>query len=222
MSDLTQKLPLFPLGSVLFPGATINLHIFEERYRLMIGRCLEENTPFGVLLLREGEEVEEGRADPRPAEPFMVGTTAEISASVKLDDGRILLTAVGAQRFRVEQFVQRAPYLIGAITPLPDELGPRTAVAARDLRLTYERYWQGIAAATGSQAEVEELPQDVVAMTYQLADRLQVNSQRKQRWLEAEVATRLREMTDVLRTELALLPRPGTSRDAGEWSGSLN
>jgi uncharacterized protein len=222
MSDLTQKLPLFPLGSVLFPGATINLHIFEERYRLMIGRCLEESTPFGVLLIREGEEVEEGRADPRPAEPFMVGTTAEISASVKLDDGRILLTAVGGQRFRVEQFVQRAPYLIGAITPLPDQLGPNTAIAARDLRLTYERYWQGIAAATGSQAEVEELPQDVVAMTYQLAERLQVNSQRKQRWLEAEVATRLREMTDVLRTELALLPRPGTSRDAGEWSGSLN
>jgi Lon protease-like protein len=222
MSDLTQKLPLFPLGSVLFPGATINLHIFEERYRLMIGRCLEESTPFGVLLIREGEEVEEGRADPRPAEPFMVGTTAEISASVKLDDGRILLTAVGGQRFRVEQFEQRVPYLIGAITPLPEQLGPNTALAARDLRLTYERYWQGIAAATGSQAEVEELPQDVVAMTYQLAERLQVNSQRKQRWLEVEVATRLREMTDVLRTELALLPRPGTSRDAGEWSGSLN
>ena len=222
MSDITQKLPLFPLGSVLFPGATINLHIFEDRYRLMIGRCLEENTPFGVLLIRECEEVEEGRADPRPAEPFMTGTTAEISASVKLDDGRILLTAVGGQRFRVEQLVQRVPYLIGAITTLPDQLGPRTAVAARDLRVTYERYWQGIAAATGSQVEVEELPQDVTAMTYQLADRLQVNSQRKQRWLEVEVATRLREMTDVLRTELALLPRPGTSRDAGEWSGSLN
>ena len=54
---MTQKLPLFPLNTVLFPGAPIQLHIFEERYRLMIGRCLEQSSPFGVVLIRSGSEV---------------------------------------------------------------------------------------------------------------------------------------------------------------------
>src|SRR5262249_9792849 len=54
---MTLKLPIFPLNTVLFPGASIQLHIFEERYRLMIGRCLEQSSPFGVALIRSGSEV---------------------------------------------------------------------------------------------------------------------------------------------------------------------
>jgi uncharacterized protein len=222
MTDAILKLPLFPLGTVLFPGSTLNLHIFEERYRLMIGRCLSENIPFGVVLIREGEEVEEGRADPRPAQPYEIGTLAQITASVRLDDGRFLITATGSQRFRMQYVVQRVPYLIASVVALPDEESPPVALAARDLRATYERYWQGVAAATGTNIEMEELPVDVVTMTYQLADRMQVNNVRKQRWLESDVATRLREMTSILRTELALLPRPGNPREGDEWSSSLN
>src|SRR5689334_2525159 len=109
---MTQKLPIFPLNTVLFPGAPIQLHIFEERYRLMIGRCLEQSSPFGVALLRSGSEVSPddrwvrrqlelaesfdereigalkrelgGEAVPHP-----VGTTAQISVgeSVRLSDG---------------------------------------------------------------------------------------------------------------------------------------
>ena len=75
---MTYKLPLFPLQTVLFPGAPILLHIFEERYRLMIGRCLEQNSPFGVVLIRQGTEV-----DP-DAIPYGVGTTAQIRDSVRL------------------------------------------------------------------------------------------------------------------------------------------
>lgn len=222
MSETIQKLPLFPLGTVLFPGGTINLHIFEERYRLMIGRCIEENSPFGIVLIREGTEVLEGRADPRPAQPHEVGTIAQISTSVKLDDGRFLLTAVGAQRFRIQSIIQQVPYLIASVTTLSDEFSPRATLAARDLRVTYERYWQGIALATGLKAEIEDLPPDVVTMTYHLADRLQVTNERKQHWLEADVTARLREMTAVLRTELALMPRPGPGHQSDEWSGSLN
>lgn len=54
---MTVKLPLFPLNTVLFPGAMIQLHVFEERYRLMVGRCIEQRSPFGVVLLRSGSEV---------------------------------------------------------------------------------------------------------------------------------------------------------------------
>ena len=51
-----RELPLFPLPVVLFPGVPLPLHIFEQRYRLMIGRCIEEQKPFGVVLIREGVE----------------------------------------------------------------------------------------------------------------------------------------------------------------------
>src|SRR5690349_19805632 len=70
----TQKLPLFPLNTVLFPGVPLPLHIFEERYRLMIGRCIEQHAPFGVVLIRELD-----RADTNPDVTFYtVGTTAQI------------------------------------------------------------------------------------------------------------------------------------------------
>jgi hypothetical protein len=67
------EIPLFPLRSVLCPGVALPLHIFEERYRLMISRCIERGEPFGVILLRQGREV-----GPIRGEVAAVGTTAAI------------------------------------------------------------------------------------------------------------------------------------------------
>ena len=69
--DLLQ-LSLFPLNVVLFPGMPMPLHIFEERYKAMIGECVDREEPFGIILIKEGQEVGE------PAEPVKVGTTARI------------------------------------------------------------------------------------------------------------------------------------------------
>ena len=71
MESMTE-LPLFPLNVVLFPGMVLPLHIFEPRYREMVNYCLDEKKPFGVVLLREGEE----RGG--PAIPYQVGTAARI------------------------------------------------------------------------------------------------------------------------------------------------
>ena len=79
------ELPLFPLNVVLFPGMSLPLHIFEERYKAMIGACSEHDTPFGVLLIKEGQEVGD------PAEPFQVGTTARITEVQQLEDGRMIM-----------------------------------------------------------------------------------------------------------------------------------
>ncbi|HMQ32516.1 MAG TPA: LON peptidase substrate-binding domain-containing protein [Chloroflexaceae bacterium] len=220
---MIRQLPLFPLGTTLFPGATLNLHIFEERYRLMIARCLEQQSPFGVVLIREGDEVEEGRLGARPAEPYTVGTAAEISANVRLEDGRYLLTAVGRERFRIQYVLQRAPYIIASVAALPEERPAGAASAAAELRATYERYWQAVAAATGVPAQPEDLPDDPLDLAYHLADRLQVSMARKQRWLEADLRTRLRELAADLRAELALMPTG--QRKTGEGfsgMGSLN
>ena len=64
-NDETIEIPLFPLNLVLFPGMPLPLHIFEERYKAMIGDCMRYNTPFGVSLIRSGQEVGEA-ADPHP------------------------------------------------------------------------------------------------------------------------------------------------------------
>lgn len=220
---MSRQLPLFPLGTVLFPGATLNLHIFEERYRLMIGRCLEERSPFGVVLIREGDEVEEGRPDARPAQPYEVGALAHIGANLRLEDGRYLITVVGGARFRIEAIIRRAPYLVASVVELPDPIPARATAAAEELRVTYERYWQAIAAATGLPVEAEELPTDPVRLSYYLADRLQVVPALKQHWLEVDLVTRLRELSANLRAELALLPSGRRNTSEGpSGMGGLN
>ena len=242
---MTQKLPIFPLNTVLFPGAPIQLHIFEERYRMMIGRCLEQSSPFGVALIRSGSEVGPdqpwGRRQLELADtgdelelsalkhelggetvPYSVGTTAQISIgeSVRLSDGRYYLVASGQRRFRIQYFVQRQPYLIASVAYLPEESSAVVAEPAQQLRQLYARYWAAISAATGDEAPDETLPEHVVDLTYWMANRLQVGNLQKQRWLEADITTRLREISAAIRAELALLPsaEPG-EREGG---GSLN
>src|SRR5438445_13035426 len=87
-------LPLFPLNVVLFPHMPLPLHVFEPRYRQMIGDCLEEGHSFGVVAIEEGSES-------GPATPYDVGTLAKIVRIDRLDDGRMNLLVMGAARFDV-------------------------------------------------------------------------------------------------------------------------
>jgi uncharacterized protein len=231
---MTQQLPLFPLQTVLFPGAPLSLHIFEERYRLMIGRCLEESRPFGVVLLRSGSETSAddpvarrirdrlGQPPLGPSDepvPHAIGTTARIGDSVRLEDGRYYVVANGQRRFRIRSIVERRPYLVAAVTYLDEPVDAAAAAAAARLRALYTRYWSILAAATGQQPETEELPDDPVALTYTLAHLLKVNNARKQRWLEANTLARATEMARVLSTEIALLPGTGPAAGHGElWT----
>src|SRR5947209_7299372 len=105
-SLLMVELPLFPLNTVLFPTAPLTLHIFEERYKEMVSRCIAEDIPFGVVLIREGQEAG------APAVPFEVGTTAQIVSVEKLLQGRMNLIAVGRKRFRLLDTSHARPYLV--------------------------------------------------------------------------------------------------------------
>ncbi len=120
----TSTLPLFPLGTVLFPGMQLPLHIFEERYRDMIGTCLAQGTPFGVVLIKEGSEVG------APAIPETVGTTAVITDHRTLPGGRMQIVARGQSRFRIEEVTQNKPYLIGRVRMLSDVDEPLPCAAA--------------------------------------------------------------------------------------------
>ena len=150
------EIPLFPLRSVLCPGVALPLHIFEERYRLMVNRCLERGEPFGVVLLREGHEV--GSASGRVA---AVGTTAAIRRAGTYPDGRLDILTVGQQRFRVEDVDNVSePYLMGRVTLLEEPTGPATELEQRAEQvgrrfLEYLELLQPAEDAEGPEIEIE-------------------------------------------------------------------
>lgn len=199
---MTEKLPLFPLSTVLFPGSRLTLHIFEARYRLMIQTCLDQNTPFGVALIRDGNEVGD-----QGVVPYSIGTIAQITESVRLEDGRYYIAGVGRQRFRIQYPVQRQPYLVAAVALLPEEPAQEVRSPADELRSLYRRYWDAMEQVSGNRDGAEELDADPVLLSFQLANLLQVPNPIKQRWLEVDAPTRIRQIAGALRQELNLLPR---------------
>jgi len=108
------EIPIFPLNTVLFPGIPLHLHIFEDRYKLMLHSCLNKNAVFGVVLIRKGQE-----AMGRLAEPYEIGCTARILQVDTLSDGRMNVLAQGGERFRILSLDYRLPYLVGQIERLP-------------------------------------------------------------------------------------------------------
>jgi Lon protease-like protein len=121
--ELVRDFPLFPLGLVALPSELIPLHIFEERYKTMIGRCLDEESEFGIVWLAD-----DGL---RP-----IGCACEIAEVLeRLPDGRINLVARGTRVFRIEERQDELPYPAGTVEFLDegeDEPDPEAADGAHD------------------------------------------------------------------------------------------
>lgn len=133
-----MELPLFPLHTVLCPGIVLPLHVFEDRYKAMIGRCLREEGGFGVVLIREGREV--GPSDLALAR---VGTMADIREARRYPDGRYDLMVVGTRRFTLDDVeVEAEPYLVGEVRELGETLGDaaRARILAREVSERFVRY----------------------------------------------------------------------------------
>ncbi|MGQ0520311.1 MAG: LON peptidase substrate-binding domain-containing protein [Actinomycetota bacterium] len=107
-------LPMFPLGTVLFPHMALPLHVFEERYRALVRDCLRHGQEFGVVLIERGMEV--GGGDSR----FGVGTVARIRESAELPDGRWALICTGTRRVRVQSWLPDDPYPVALVEDLPE------------------------------------------------------------------------------------------------------
>jgi uncharacterized protein len=154
--ELVTEIPIFPLRSVLCPGVALPLHIFEERYRLMIGRCIERGEPFGVVLLRDGPEV-----GPLRGQIAAVGTTAAIRRAGAYPDGRLDILTVGQQRFRLEDLDNVSePYLLGRVSLLDEPTGPEPELHDRAQRvgqhfLEYLELLQPADDADGPEIEIE-------------------------------------------------------------------
>jgi hypothetical protein len=214
---MEQLLALFPLGTtVLFPGAEISLHIFEERYRLMISRCIALKEHFGIVLIREGLEVG-GTAD-----PYEVGTIAQITNAIRFADGQMYITVKGLSRFRIDRTVQHAPYLVAMVHPLEETVEPEHERQAAQLQELYERYRSRVADATGIAQSLDDLPADPLAMSYQLSAQIQVPHLSKQQLLETDLETRLEALITALIDELRLLPPPSNRPITPGNNWSLN
>ena len=123
--ELIRDFPLFPLGLVALPTELVPLHIFEERYKTMIGRCLEEGSEFGIVWMSE-----DGL---RP-----VGCACEIAEVVeRMEDGRINLIARGTRPFRIEERQEELPYPAGTVEFLDDRREDLDASAAEDAHAAY-------------------------------------------------------------------------------------
>ena len=125
MSD-GRVLPMFPLGTVLFPYAMLPLHVFEDRYRVMIRRVMDGDREFGVVLIERGSEV--GGGDVR----FDTGTIARVVQAAELPGGRYAVAAVGLGRVRVTRWLPDDPYPQAEVVALADEPANTADHDARD------------------------------------------------------------------------------------------
>jgi Lon protease-like protein len=119
-------MPMFPLGTVLFPYALLPLHVFEPRYRLMMQHVLAGDREFGVVLIERGSEV--GGGDTR----FDVATVARVVQAAELPDGRYALATVGMRRVRVARWLSDDPYPRAEVTELEDAPADDEAATARE------------------------------------------------------------------------------------------
>ncbi len=193
MQSCPVELPLFPLNTVLFPGGPLPLRIFEPRYVDMVKRSLRDEAPFGVVLIREGEEV-------GPADFHDIGTLARIIDFDTLPDGLLGLTCVGEQRFRVHTYARLPDGLnVGQVSvfdqdlpaPLPDEYGHLVGLLERLLPELGDWY-----------ARLEHHFDDANWVGYRLAEILPLSMPSRQFCLELEdPGERLRLLSGVLATD---------------------
>ncbi|MFQ5997833.1 MAG: LON peptidase substrate-binding domain-containing protein [Candidatus Bathyarchaeia archaeon] len=188
--------PLFPLNIVLFPNSLLPIHIFEERYKKMIGDCLSKRSNFGVILIKSGSEVE------GPAVPHSVGCEAEIVHTEKMEDGRINILVKGARRFRILRLDQSLAYLQAEVLWLPDSVEDpdKLHLLASELQGLFKEY-EGYLRQFGTLYKHSDYPEPTPPedLSFRVANKLQLELLQKQDLLEIpSTGKRLRKEISML------------------------
>jgi Lon protease-like protein len=183
VAEETERLALFPLGLVLLPRELVPLHIFEDRYRTMIGECLDEETEFGILWLSD-----EGLRE--------VGCSARITRVLeRFEDGRLNILVEGSTPFRLVRRIEDLAYPAGDVTRLVDDFDDS---AASQLERTRDRYADLVQQVTDSRPDEEALA-DLDA--YGMAATLDIEAGAKQSLLELRSERARLEQLDALMAE---------------------
>ena len=205
-----ERLPLFPLGLVLFPGLVLPLHVFEERYRVLVRELLElpeAERRFGVVAIREGREV--GGDGVRALHE--VGCVARLQRAEAYPDGRYDVVTSGAERFRLHTLHEPhpgRPYLSADVEVLRDDDGgaDEAGVLRAAVTSTYGDYLAALEEAGADAVEPGEVPRDPTVASYLVAATVLVDLDERQALLASpDTVQRLRAELALLRREAVLL-----------------
>ncbi|MGW2376618.1 MULTISPECIES: LON peptidase substrate-binding domain-containing protein [Kitasatospora] len=223
---MTERLPLFPLNTVLYPGLVLPLNVFEERYRRLVADLLErpEDEPrrFGVLAIKDGREVAPVRPEDGPAGPldglgtvtgdpleamFHIGCVADLSSAQPQPDGRYELLVTGTTRFWLRSVDVTGPYLTGEIEPIEERPGEGSGALAAEVERAFRVYQKRLAGAREATTHGrQQLPDDPQVLSYLVAAASVFETPVKQQLLACpDTAQRLRTELDLLRRESAVL-----------------
>jgi len=198
-----RSLPLFPLNTVLFPGMPLRLHIFEPRYLEMVNLCVDSKEPFGVVLIRKGVE-----ALGNLAEPYKIGTTAQIAEVKPVSSDRMNILAIGGKRFKIHSIDREKPYLVGEVSEFPlekDDLS-QSEKLSDELLPWIETYLDLLSELRETDFDLSMVPKTPMLTAYLASVLLQVPLLEKQELLASgrmtEMLTNLHRM---YRREVALL-----------------
>jgi Lon protease-like protein len=187
---MSMTIPLFPLGSVLYPGLVLPLHIFEDRYRQLMADLLAGPEPrqFGVIAIRHGRET----GIDGVSALYDVGCTAELRQVERYDDGRFDLITVGQQRFRLRGLGEPDPYFTGDVELMPDDAGDEdeAALTVPVVQQAFRSYLEVLTERGGAQITVPELPDEPVLLSFLVAAAVVVDLPVKQQLLEEPDAHR--------------------------------
>jgi hypothetical protein len=199
-------LPLFPLGTVLYPGLLLPLHVFEPRYRQLVHDLLAAPQPrrFGVVAIRKGRET---GVDGISA-LYDVGCTATLRRVAGHEDGRFDLVTAGTQRFRLTGLDHSQPYLQGTVELLAEETGDdgAAATAVPAVQGAFRAYLDALTRHGLAQIKIPDLPDEPVALSYLVAASMLADLPQRQALLaEPDAAQRLAAERTLLGRETAML-----------------
>jgi len=197
------ELPLFPLNTVLFPGMQLKLHIFEERYKIMINECIEAQKPFGVVLIRSGRE-----ALGPIARPHDVGCSARIAEVQRLPFSRLNILANGQRRFRVKVIARTNPYMLGEVQyfSLQEDRPEVIHHYGKRLRPLLIQYLNLLSSAEEIRFDPDQIPHSPKSLAQVAAILLQAENAQKQELLSlGRLSSLLRQLVEIYRLETMLL-----------------
>jgi uncharacterized protein len=221
---VTDRLPLFPLSSALFPGLVLPLNVFEERYRALVGDllALPEDGPrrFGVVAIKNGHEMaptgQDGTAtgpmaglggDPMTA-LFGYGCVADAAGITRREDGSYELVATGTVRFRLLSVDTSGAYLTGEVEEVPDRPPTGTEALTAQVTRAFGAYQKRLAGARERTLSAQEFPNDPTVLSYLVAAAVTAEVGVKQTLLEApDTPARLKAELRLLRRETAIIEK---------------
>jgi len=193
-----MEIALFPLPNlVMFPNIIVPLHIFEERYKLMVTGCIDRSEPFGLVLLRSGAEQETEDTIHR------VGVTARINEVERLEDGRMNIMCEGETRFRTYRFTQQTPFWKGSVQFFDeDPLHPPVEPFYQQVSDLYRQAGELGSKLSGSPQTELALPESPTDLSFMIAYVLDIDAEEKQKMLEMTSTTERLQVLVAHLTEL--------------------